>query len=196
MDGDRRDRRSLRALAAQAELDRSDPEEQARLLRRAAGGDGEAVESLFNENLAMVLRAAEAGAHGQDLLTADELVQEGSASLLEAIRDFGGSGREDFRGFARERVQQAITLSVTEAERAAAAKAQLAADAEAYERAEISIRRLKGREATIGELAEKLEWPQSKTARLAALVGEARRAHDEDVLNYVDPSELAEFGEE
>lgn len=163
---------------------------------RVAGGDGAAVESLFNENLAMVLRAAEAGAHGQDLLTADELVQEGSAGLLEAIRDFAGSGRDDFRGFARERVEQAIALAATEAERAAAAKAQLAADAEAYERAEISIRRLKGREATIGELAEKLEWPQSKTASLAALVGEARRAHDEDLLNYVDPSELSEFGDE
>lgn len=186
--------RSLRALAEQAERERSDPAQQARLLRRAAGGDAEAEQTLFHENLAMVLRLAHESvlADGSGL-SEDELLQEGSLGLIEAIKRFPESGREDFRAYAEEQARSAIGEAQSGDAQLARDKAQLVADAEAYERAEIAIRRSKGRDATLAELAEKLEWSKSKTARLGFLVDEARRAHDEELLEYVDPSELSEF---
>ena len=193
--GDRGDRaaRSLRPLAEGAERDRSDPPEQARLLRRAAGGDGAAEQALFHENLNMVLRAAHAGVSPDGSgLTEDELLQEGSLGLIAAIKDFADSGRDDFRAYAGERVRAAIAEAQQGELQVQRDKAQLVADAEAYERAEVSIRRDKGRDATLDELAEKLAWSKAKTARLATLVEEARRAHDEELLQYIDPADLTD----
>lgn len=189
--------RSLRALAEEAERDRSAPAEQARLLDRAAVGDASAEETLFNENLAMVLRLASARVTEDGSgLTEDELLQEGSLGLIAAIKGFGDAGRDDFRAYAEERVRTAIDVAQATDAQVRRDKAQLVADAEAYERAEISIRRAKGRDGTLEELAEKLEWSKAKTARLGVLVDEARRAHDEELLEYVDPSELSEFDDE
>lgn len=188
---------SLRALAEEAERERSDPAEQAQLLRRAAGGDAEAEQVLFHENLALVLRLAhqsvEADGSG---LTEDELLQEGCLGLIGAIKSFPDSGRVDFRAYVEEQAKAAIEAARSGDAQLELDKAQLVADAEAYERAEIVIRRTKGREATLAELAEKLEWSKSKTARLGVLVDEARRAHDEELLEYVDPGELSEYEDE
>ena len=189
--------RSLRPLAEEAERDRSDPSEQARLLRRAAGGDATAEQTLFHENLSMVLRHAHAGASPDASgLSEDELLQEGSLGLIAAIKDFADSGRDDFRAYAEERVRAAIADAQQAELQIQHDKSRLVADAEAYERAEVSIRRSKGRDATLDELAEKLEWSKAKTARLATLVEDARRAHDEELLEYIDPAELSEFDEE
>jgi DNA-directed RNA polymerase sigma subunit (sigma70/sigma32) len=76
------------------------------------------------------------------------------------------------------------------------AAAQLVEDAEAYERAEISVRREKGREATREEIAEKLEWTPERTARLGEMVKEARRRHDEELLQYLDPGRPLEEPDE
>ncbi len=184
---------SLRALAEKAERDRSEPAEQARLLRRAADGDGEAERALFDENLNMVLRAARAHAGAESHLSEDELVQEGSIGLLSAIKSFPASGRDDFRAYAEEQV--GVRMEAAQAEQASVQRRlrQLVVDAEAYERAEIAIRREKGREATEVELAEKLEWPADKTRLLGEMVREARRRHDEELLEFVDPEELFEI---
>ncbi len=72
------------------------------------------------------------------------------------------------------------------------ASAQLVEGAEAYERAEISVRKDKGREATNQEIAEKLEWTPERTSLLGEMVKEARRQHDEDLLQYLDPERLLE----
>ncbi len=189
--------RRLRALAAEAERDRSDPREQTRLLRRVAGGDAESEERLFHENLAMVLRLAHAAVKADGSgLSEDELLQEGALGLIAAIKGFADAGQDDFQTYAEAQTRAAIDLAQMGDEQLERDKAQLVADAEAYERAEISIRRLKGREATLEELAEKLEWSKSKTARLGVLVDEARRAHDEELLAYIDPAELSEFEDE
>lgn len=189
--------RSLRPLAEEAERDRSDPTEQARLLRRAAGGDAAAEHSLFQENLGMVLRLAHAKVNASGAgLTEDELLQEGSLGLIAAIKGFPDSDRDDFRAYAEEQVLSAIEAARAGEVQIQREKAQLVADAEAYERAEVSIRRLKGRDATLEELAEKLEWSKSKTQRLAIDVQEARNAHDEELLHYIDPAELSDAEDE
>ncbi|MEP7105419.1 MAG: sigma factor, partial [Chloroflexota bacterium] len=181
----------LRALAEQAERNRSDAEAQLRLLRRAAGGDTAAETRLFNEHLAMVIRLA--GNHLDPTgagLNEDELIQEGSIGLLSAIRAFPDSGAADFDTYATGEINAQMTAAQTEQVGIDRAAAQLVEDAEAYERAEISVRRDKGREATAAELAEKLEWTAERTARLGEMVREARRRHDEELLLYLDPDRL------
>jgi len=183
--------RDLRALARQAERNRSDPEQQARLLRRAAGGDAEAETRLFNEHLALVIRLApdhlEPDGAG---LNEDELIQEGSIGLIAAIRKFPDSGVADFEAFAAEQVGAQLAASQREQVVLDRAAAQLVEDAEAYERAEISVRRQQGRAATNGEIAQKLEWTPERTALLGEMVKEARRQHDEELLEYLDPERL------
>jgi DNA-directed RNA polymerase sigma subunit (sigma70/sigma32) len=187
----------LRALALAAERDRSDAETQLRLLRRAAGGDAAAETRLFNEHLAIVIRIA--GRHLDPAgagLNEDELIQEGSIGLLSAIRAFPDSGAADFDAFAEAAIRAQLAAAQAELVGIDRAAAQLVEDAEAYERAEISVRREKGREATREEIAEKLEWTPERTARLGEMVKEARRRHDEELLQYLDPDRPLEEPDE
>ncbi len=200
--GGDRSARSLKAFAEEAERDRSKPEELASLLKSASDGDADAVKRVFNENLAMVLRQAHqlaAGAEG--LLSEDELMQEGSVALMAEIREYAGThpgaeAAKEFADHAQDRVTERMTIALDDQRSAERDKRQLVEDAEAYERAEISIRRDKKREATTEELAEKLEWPPEKTQRLGEIVAEARRLHDEELLQYIEPDELSELDDE
>lgn len=197
-----RSARSLRAIAAEAERERSSPRELARLLSRAAVGDAAAADRVFNENLAMVLRHARGQAVAcEGALTEDELLQEGSMALMSAIRDFGrdqsgGGEAAGFTDYAERQVVETMAHAVESQQAAERDQLQLVADAEAYERAEVSIRRDKRRDPTNAELAEKLEWSQDKTRLLGEMVAEARRLHDEELLHYVEPDELSELDDE
>lgn len=186
------DDRRLRELAEAAEKHRSSPAEQSRLLKLAAAGDREAERRLFDENLNMVLRTARrrVAAEPPDGLTEDELIQEGSLGLLAAIHSHAAAGSEFGEHAERAVITQMDAASAARRE-AIAGDAQLVADAEAFESAELSIRKLKGRAATVDELAQKLEWPVEKTKLLAAMVAEARRQHDEELLAYLDPGDIS-----
>lgn len=199
--GGDRGARSLRAFAAKAERDRSTPEALARLLERAADGDRQAIELVFDQHLAMVLRHADRLGEAS-ALSEDELVQEGSLALVGAIREYAAEHRgrpgaaAGFAAYADEKVGQAMAGAADAQAAAERDQRQLIEDAEAYERAEISIRRDKKREAANAELAEKLEWSPEKTRILGEIVAGARRIHDEELMHYVDPDELTELGDE
>lgn len=186
------DEGQLRDLAERSERERSSPEEESRLLERASAGDHEAESRLFNENLNMVIRLARRRVQQEpdEGLNEDELVQEGSLGLLDAIHTYpkeaGG-----FAAYATRQAEAAMSAAADARRQVLAGDAQLVADAEAYERAEISIRKLKGRAATPAELAEKLEWSVEKTNRLGEMVAGARRRHDEELLAYLEPDEIS-----
>lgn len=200
--GGDRSARSLKAFAAEAERHRSDPDELARLFRRVAVGDPAAAQLLFDQNLGMVLRLAHAlAAAGGAVLSEDELVQEGSIALVDAIRRFPADGVDPaaaggFPAYAESRVAAGMAGALEVQAGVERDQRRLIEDAEAYERAEISIRRDQRREATLAELAEKLEWSTEKTRLLGEIVADARRLHDEELLQYVDPSELTEIDDE
>jgi DNA-directed RNA polymerase sigma subunit (sigma70/sigma32) len=182
----------LRDLAAQAA---AEPKlrrvEERHLLERAALGDGAARDRLFRAHAGLVIRLAEAQLNrGLELA---ELLQEGSLGLMAAISD-----PRPPDGSLAGRVEATVSLQLeqalereAEAERAAR---QLVEDAEAYERAEIAIRRRLGRAPTEPELAQQLEWSVTRTRRLAEMIALARRQHDEELLIYLNPEELVERG--
>jgi RNA polymerase primary sigma factor len=181
----------LRDLARQAAVEQAPgPAEERRLLELAARGDGPARDRLFRAHAGLVVRLAEARQNrGLDLC---DLLQEGSLALIAAIAG-ASPGKVGEKGLA-EQVEASVGGQLDEAieQEASAARErqQLVEDAEAYERAEIDIRRLLGRAPTEAELAEKLEWSAARTKRLGEMVETARRRHDEGLLTYLNPEDL------
>ena len=162
--------------------------EEAALLTRSAGGDRSSQERLVAANLGMVIRLAEA--RGERGLPVPDLVQEGSLALVDAVRTFSTSGAPDFAQFAEQKVRDQMDAAI-EAEAAAVRDAELlVAAANDYERTELLLRRELHRDATISEIAQKLEWTVDRAQYVAQVVADARRRHDEELLEFIDPDAI------
>ncbi len=188
---------TLRELA-EAGRDRRTPgpEEEARLLEAAGRGDRNAQERVFRAHLDLVVEQARRRLGGG--LPPADLFQEGSIGLMAAINHFSGSPQRDFESFASSQIGLYLEAAIAAEVAIERDQALLVAAADEYERAEIAVRRDVGRKATPQELALKLEWSVERTRQIAEMVEEARRRHDEELLQYLDPErlELDEDGEE
>jgi len=179
----------MRDVRKQARLNPPlDAAEQRRRLELAASGDKESQERLVAANLAMVLRLAEA--RDDKGLSVPDLVQEGSVGLVDAVLSFSRSGAEDFDAFAEQKVGESMDAAIA-AEAAAVRDGELlVAAASDYERTELLLARELHRPATTSEIAEKLEWTVERTTYVASVVAEARRRHDEELLEFIDPDAI------
>ena len=167
--------------------------EQERLLERSALGDKGSEDRLVAANLEMVIRLA--AARGEKGLSMPDLVQEGSIGLVEAVRTFAYSGESDFARFAEQRAGAQMDAALA-AEAAALRDAELLiAAATDYERTQTVMRVELLRDPTEDELAEKLEWTVERTRYIAQVVAEARRRHDQELLQFIDP-EAIDFGDD
>jgi DNA-directed RNA polymerase sigma subunit (sigma70/sigma32) len=162
--------------------------EERRLLELAAQGDKPSQERLVAAKLAMVVRLAEA--RDDRGLSVPDLVQEGSIGLVDAVQSFSRSGAEDFEAFAEQKVGEQMDAALA-AEAAAVRDGELlVAAANDYERTELLLRRELHRPATAAEIAEKLEWTVERTQYVASVVADARRRHDEELLEFIDPDAI------
>jgi len=179
----------MRDVRRQARLNPPlDAAEQRRRLGLAANGDKESQERLVAANLAMVLRLAEA--RDDKGLSVPDLVQEGSVGLVDAVLTFSRSGAQDFDAFAEQKVGEQMDAAIA-AEAAAVRDGELlVAAASDYERTELLLARELRRPATASEIAEKLEWTVERTQYVAGVVAEARRRHDEELLEFIDPDAI------
>ena len=160
-------------------------EEQVELLQRAGSGDEAARATLLKTKLGMVARLA--AARVERGLPFGDLVQEGSIGLMGAIDYFQASGRDDFDAFAAEQVGAQMDAAL-KSEAESVREAQLMVEAaQQYEGAEMALARDLGRAPTPAELAKKLEWTRQRTDQIGEMVDEARRIHDEELLQYLDP---------
>ncbi|MHB8589085.1 MAG: sigma factor [Candidatus Dormibacteraceae bacterium] len=194
------DAETMRDLLRQVEETRTLGDgEQERLLERAGLGDRASQERLVAVNLDLVIRLA-AGRDGQGLSMPD-LVQEGSIGLVEAVRGFADGTQGDFAAFAEHRIGAQMDRAIA-TEAAALRDAELlVAAATDYEHAQLVMRTELHREPTDSELAEKLEWTVERTRYVGHVVADARRRHDEELLEFIDPAaidfdadERVEFG--
>jgi RNA polymerase primary sigma factor len=168
-------------------------DEQARLLERSALGDKSSEDRLVAANLDLVVRLA--GARAEQGLSMADLVQEGSIGLVEAVRTFAYSGESDFARFAEQRAGAQMDAALA-AEAAAVRDAELLITAATdYERTQTVMRVELLRDPTEDELAEKLEWTVERTRYIAQVVADARRRHDEELLQFIDP-EAIDFGDD
>jgi RNA polymerase primary sigma factor len=158
--------------------------EQADLLEKAGLGDRTSQERLVAANLGLVIRLAEARVDRG--LSVPDLVQEGSLGLFEAVRAFAASAERDFAKFAEHRIGEQMDAAIA-AEAAAVRDAELLVTAaNDYERTEVLLRRTLGHEPTAAQIAEKLEWTVDRTRYVAQVVADARRRHDEELLEFID----------
>ena len=126
-----------------------------------------------------------AAARSERGLPFGDLVQEGSIGLMGAIDYFRSSGRSDFDSFAEEQVAAQMEAAL-ENEAAAVEEAELVVEAaEKYENAQMALARELRRAPTEEELAKKLEWTAERAAQIGEIVDEARRLHDEELLQYL-----------
>jgi RNA polymerase primary sigma factor len=159
-----------------------------RALHQASLGDKMSQERLVEAHLALVIRLAEA--RGEQRLSMLDLVQEGSIGLVEAVRSFAQSGEIDFLRFAEQQINAQMDVAIAE-EAAALREAELLVTAATdYERTELIMRRELHRVPTEDELAEKLEWTVQRTRYVAQVVADARRRHDEEMLEFIDPDAI------
>ena len=179
------DRRVQDLAAAACRAHHPDSAEHRQLLKAAANGDVKARDELTQAHLDWVLSAARERADRG--LSQGDLFQEGSIGLMEAIDRFPSSGWVDFEGFAREQVARRMDGALGEEERVVNDGRMLIQAAEEYEAAEISLRLELGRGATDSELAGKLQWSVQRTEEIGQMVADARRRHDEELLEYLDP---------
>jgi DNA-directed RNA polymerase sigma subunit (sigma70/sigma32) len=162
--------------------------EERRLLELAAQGDKQSQERLVAAKLTMVVRLAEA--RNDKGLSVPDLVQEGSIGLVDAVQSFSRSGAQDFDAFAEQKVGEQMDAALA-AEAAAVRDGELlVAAANDYERTELLLRRELHRPATTAEIAEKLEWTVERTQYVASVVADARRRHDEELLEFIDPDAI------
>ncbi|HLQ14310.1 MAG TPA: sigma factor [Candidatus Eisenbacteria bacterium] len=168
--------------------------EQDRLLHQAALGDRGSQERVVAAYLDLVIRLAEA--RGVRTLSTPDLVQEGSIGLVQAVRSYVESGEADFVRFAEQRINAQMDAAI-ELEAAAVRDAELLiAAATDYEHTELAMRIELHREPTPDELAEKLEWTVQRTRYVAEVVADARRRHDEEMLEFIDPEAIDFDGDE
>jgi RNA polymerase primary sigma factor len=183
------DSETMRDLMRQVEATRPlGKSEQRVLLERAALGDKASQERLVAANLGLVIElAAQRGDQG---LSMPDLVQEGSIGLVEAVRSFAASGENDFLSYAEQQIAAQLEQAIA-TETAAVRDAQLLVTAATdYEHTELVLRRELLREPTESELAEKLEWTVERTHYVAQVVADARRRHDEELLEFIDPAAI------
>jgi RNA polymerase sigma factor (sigma-70 family) len=163
-------------------------DEQEQLLQRAGLGDKASQERLVAVNLGLVIRLA--AERDQQGLSTPDLVQEGSIGLVEAVRSFVDSGASEFASYAEQRIRnqmdEAIAIEATPVRDAEL----LVAAATDYEHALLVMRLELEREPTESELAEKLEWTVERTRYVARVFADARRRHDEELLEFIDPAAI------
>jgi len=183
------DERHVEDLAAAAgRAHRPDEAEHQRLIEAAGRGDQSARDSLTNAHLDWVLSAARERADRG--LSESDLFQEGTIGLMEAIQSFPTSRRTDFEAFVREQVADHMERALADEQKAVDDSKMLLQSAHDYVEAELKARRELGRPATNLELAAKLEWPTQRTEEIGVIVADARRRHDEEILQYLEPDDI------
>ena len=165
-----------------------DATEERRLLDLASGGDRSSRDRLVAAKLGMVIRLAQD--RTERGLSVPDLVQEGSVGLVDAVQSFRRNDAADFDAFAEQKVATQMDAALA-AEAAAVRDGELlVAAAGDYERTELLLRRELHRPPTAEEIAEKLEWTVDRAGYVAQVVADARRRHDEELLEFIDPDTI------
>src|SRR4051794_16205394 len=121
------------------------------LVASAQHGDRKAIERVVAEELADVRAVA---LHYRNIgLSVDDLVQEGSLGLLDAIETFDPARGVDFEVYARFRIRRAVRNALTEQSRTIRLPKQIVERRRVLDRAEARLAAARGHLPTAGELA-------------------------------------------
>ena len=176
-----RARKSVSGTAAPQSLDTS-------VITQAVGGETEAQMQVFDQQRSMIAKLARE--RSEQGLSFEDLVQEGSVGLLAAMHEYAGGVADPFETYARRRVAEQMDSALQTEKAARREEEQLVADAHAFEAADLKLRRELGRAATPEEIRLQLGWTPDRLDEVASAVEDARRKHDEDLLDYLEPADV------
>ena len=158
---------------------------QRSLVDDAAAGDTGAQERLVRNHRHAIVDAARARGGGS--LGFEDLVQEGMVGFLGAIQSFGGRPSGQFEAYATECIRRQMDTALADEQTAVENTSRVVEDANSFDHAEYVLAGELQRKPTSAEIAKRLHWTEERTQAVAELVEEARRRHDEELLQYLDP---------
>ena len=127
------------------------PEEERQIAKRCAEGDEEAIRTLVNSNLRLVVSVArEYAGRGVPLL---DLIQEGSIGLLAAAKKFDYTMETRFSTYATKWIRQGITRCLYNHGSMIRVPVHTAEKMRKVNQARTAFRQQEGREATEEELS-------------------------------------------
>jgi RNA polymerase primary sigma factor len=138
--------------------------EERELSRRAREGDKEAWARLIESNLRLVISIAKKY-RGRGV-SFEDLIQEGNAGLIRAVERFDPDLGNRFSTYATWWIRQAVTRAVADHARAVRLPAHVVDALFRLRRAENALSIELGRDATEGELAERLGIKTEEARRL------------------------------
>ena len=141
-----------------------DAAEERDLSRRAHQGDRGARRKLIESNLRLVISIAKKY-RGRGVMFED-LIQEGNAGLIRAVEKFDPTMGNRFSTYATWWIRQAVTRAIADQARTVRLPAHVVDALYRLRRAESQLSVEFGRDATDGELAERLEIKPGEAHRL------------------------------
>jgi RNA polymerase primary sigma factor len=139
-------------------------EEEQELIKRAQAGDREAMNKLIESNLKFVVTVA-SKFQGKGL-SLSELISEGNLGLIKAIKRFDISRNTKLITYAVWWIQQAIQSAILEKNRLIRIPAKTVSTIGKLEDARRKYRAVKGNEAQLKDIAQKVEIKEKKAREL------------------------------
>ena len=162
--------------------------EQADLLRRRP--DKAAQERLVNHNLDLVVQQAQAHLSGG--VSFPDLYQEGAMALVTAVDLYSGSGA--FRQFLNLHIGLQMDSLIEQENAVRQGNGELVRQVQLLDLFLARFRESNGREATVAEVAELLQWAPERVRKVSELLEQARLDYDASIIDYLDDAGADELG--
>jgi len=144
-------------------------ESEEKELARKVNHDGDAKEQFRCSNLRLVIWQAKKYAHVPNIDILD-LIQEGNIGLMKAVDKFEYQRGYKFSTYATWWIRQAITRHIADHGRLIRIPAHAFEDIRRLDRVRYTIFRRTGRDATLDEISNKLQWSKEKAVRVLNIV--------------------------